>query len=120
MYSCRCNFNFLINNPIIDTQPQPVQSMSNLPVAPTIGEKRPREEDNEDEPGNAVPPGLRGSGNNNQSMATRQQMGGMQQWQGGGGNMMGQNMASLDALYIADLNWVSALLLVLRRWLIEC
>lgn len=83
--------------------------MSNLPVAHAIGDKRPREED-QDEAGNAVPPGLRAS--SNQGMGSRQQPGGMQQqqWQGGGGNPMSQNMSSLDSLYIADLNWVNTFL----------
>jgi hypothetical protein len=89
--------------------------MSNLPVTPAIGEKRPREDDHDDEIGNAVPPHLRGGNNQgNQGPGGRQQMGGgQQQWQGGAGNATNQNITSLDAVYLAELNWVISLLYIL-------
>lgn len=86
--------------------------MNDLPVAPGIGDKRPRgNDDQDDEIGNNVPPNLRS--NSNQGGGQRQSIGvqQQQQWQGPGNQMMGgPNMAaanaSLDALYVGDLNWV--------------
>jgi hypothetical protein len=99
---------------------EPVQAMDNLPVDPSIGDKRPRGADEQDEElGNNIPPNLRGNVNNgmNQGLPQRQGMAMQpQQWQAPPGNQMiagAMNMVaannSLDALYVGELNWVSSL-----------
>lgn len=85
--------------------------MGDLPVAPSIGEKRARGDDEEDA-GNNVPPNLRGrtetGGQNNMGQAIGVTSG--MQWQNTGPSMAGgmnmaANNAGLDALYIGELNW---------------
>jgi hypothetical protein len=77
--------------------------MGDLPVAPSIGEKRARgDDDHEDDAGNNVPPNLRGrtenSGQNNMN-ETAQAI--AQRWQA-----MPPANNGLDALYLGELNWV--------------
>lgn len=101
---------------------EPVQSMDNLPVDPSIGDKRPRGDDHDEDVGNSIPPNLRSTTGNamNQAMPQRQGMGmqPQQQWQGGPGNpiMGAMNIAaanaSLDALYVGELNWVRIVMLL--------
>ena len=86
--------------------------MGDLPVAPSIGDKRARGDD-EDEAGNNVPPNLRGRTDNNGQSAITQGMSGpsTMQWQGAaqvmpGGMNLAANNAGLDALYLGELNWV--------------
>lgn len=100
--------------------------MDNLPVDPGIGDKRPRGMDEQDdELGNNIPPNLRNTSNNVMNQGMQQRGMQQQQWQGPGpgpgpGNQMipgGLNMAAanatLDALYVGDLNWVCTPLPVL-------
>jgi hypothetical protein len=102
---------------------EPVQSMDNLPIDPSVGDKRPRGDDHDEEVGNSIPPNLRSNTGNPmiQSMPQRQGMGiqpQQQQWQGGPGNQTMGNMnmtaanASLDALYVGELNWVRIFILL--------
>ncbi|CCA69367.1 related to heterogeneous nuclear ribonucleoprotein HRP1 [Serendipita indica DSM 11827] len=82
--------------------------MSDLPVAPQVGEKRSRaDEENDGDYGNNVPPNLRGSSNiqrQGNAMPANPQ-----QWQAtpniGGQMNMNQNTGGMDALYLGDLNW---------------
>ena len=86
--------------------------MSDLPVAPQVGDKRSRPDDeNDGDYGNNVPPNLRGG-----NIVQRQAGPGSvmpanpQQWQAAPnmGVMMNinQNTAGMDALYLGELNWV--------------
>jgi len=93
--------------------------MDNLPIDPSIGDKRPRGDDHDEEVGNNVPPNLRGTTGNvmNQTIPQRQGMGmqpQQQQWQGGpmGAMNMAAANASLDALYVGELNWVRIIMLL--------
>ncbi|KAG8818773.1 hypothetical protein FRC17_010715 [Serendipita sp. 399] len=85
---------------------EPVQVMDDLPVAPQIGEKRSRgEDDQEDDTGNFVPPNLRSTTENMgvntpQGNYPRSGLPQQPQWQGGPGANSG-----MDALYVGDLNW---------------
>lgn len=85
--------------------------MGDLPVVPSIGDKRARDE--EDEAGNNVPPNLRARNEISGPSTMGQGMGGSSgmQWQGApqpiaGGVNMAANNAGMDALYLGELNWV--------------
>ncbi|KAG8760467.1 hypothetical protein FRC14_003024 [Serendipita sp. 396] len=88
---------------------EPVQAIDDLPVAPQIGEKRSRGEDDQEDVGNHIPPNLRGStdnmGGNTAAQGNYPRSGVSlpqqpQQWQGGPGGNTG-----MDALYVGELNW---------------
>ena len=82
-------------------------------MAPSIGEKRARgEDDHEDDAGNSVPPNLRGRTENNghSNMNENPSQAVAQRWQA-----MPPANTGLDALYLGELNWVRVYIHHLRQ-----
>jgi len=86
--------------------------MGDLPIAPSIGDKRSRgDDDREEDAGNSLPPNLRGrtdriegSDQNNTNENTARAT--TQRWVTNPSTMPNPTNSGLDALYIGDLNWV--------------